>query len=140
APAMFSLTYSALVVLEEPPYYVVPLLDIKIVNLAHIRPERIEMTVVFKDLERDVLEIGSIPLTYLSGIKYWLKDANVKYYVNSFSPNWRELVSEVRECPEKFIAKSGWDIFEDSLTLAYYPHVDSYSHLDSESAGEEIYL
>ncbi|RZC72179.1 hypothetical protein C5167_035383 [Papaver somniferum] len=124
APTICALTRNNLVVLKEAPYLVVWLWHIQIVNLACFG-DRIDMTVVFKVLERDVLQLGSIPLEFLAGIKYHLNRKNVKYYVNNLRPNWKELVSEVRERPEMFIAKGGWDIFEDSLTLAYYPRVDS---------------
>ncbi|RZC92946.1 hypothetical protein C5167_036191, partial [Papaver somniferum] len=123
APTICALTRYNLVVLKEAPYLVVRLRDIQIVNLARVGLDEIEMTVVFRDLERDVLQLGSIPLEFLAGIKDRLNRKDVKYYVNNLRPNWSDIVTQIRECPETFIAKGGWDIFEDSITLGYYPPV-----------------
>ncbi|RZC92962.1 hypothetical protein C5167_036207 [Papaver somniferum] len=118
-PTVCALTRTNLVVLKEPPYLVVRLCRFQIVNLACFR-DGIEMTVVFRDLELDVLQLRSIPFEFLAGIKHYLNRKDVKYYVNNLSPNWSDIVREIRECPETFIAKGGWDIFEDSITLGYY--------------------
>lgn len=56
--------------------------DIEIVNLARLRPGEIDMTVIFKDFTRDLLQIGSIPLYSLDYIKRCLNFGGVKYYEN----------------------------------------------------------
>ncbi|XP_026434653.1 FACT complex subunit SPT16-like [Papaver somniferum] len=90
ASTIISLTFYALE--KETPFAVVLLSDIEIVNLAKLGPESIDMTVVFEDFKRDVLQIRSIPLKFLTGIKERLHSMGVKYYVNSKSLD--EYVSE----------------------------------------------
>ncbi|MCL7042428.1 hypothetical protein MKW94_011502 [Papaver nudicaule] len=132
ASATCALTVSALVMLEETPFVVFPLLDIEIVNLAQLGPETVDMTVVFKDIKRDVLEIRLVPLKFLTGIKHRLNFGGVKYYVNSKSLDWSMLVKDIREFPKKFIDSGGWGSsnleLEDSRTLAYYSDSDSDSY------------
>lgn len=133
----FALTYGALVLLKKVPFSVILVQDIEIVNLARLEHERIDMTVVFKDYERDVLEIRSIPLEFLTGIKHRLHFGAVKYYVNEVSKDWNMLLKDIRQSLKEFIDSGGWgspklDI-EDPLTLTYYRYSDSDSNSDSDS-------
>ncbi|KAI3843575.1 hypothetical protein MKX03_012335 [Papaver bracteatum] len=123
ASAAFSLTLYNLIVLVETPFVVIPLREIEIVNLALLRPGEIDMTVIFRDFkEGSVLEINSIPLKSLAGIKHRLNICHVKYYVNAEKPDWKAIVKGIVDFPKKFIDDGGWDYFklEDSDTLAYY--------------------
>ncbi|KAI3943391.1 hypothetical protein MKW92_011039 [Papaver armeniacum] len=108
--AAFALTSFNLIVLVETPFVVFPLRDIEIVNLALLRPGIIDMTVIFQDFEKDnVLQISSIPLKSLAGIKDRLNWGQVKYYVNTAEPDWKAIVKRITDFPEKFI--------EDGITL-----------------------
>ncbi|KAI3925532.1 hypothetical protein MKW92_019629 [Papaver armeniacum] len=135
-PAAFSLTSFCLIVLVETPFVVVPLRDIEIVNLALLRPGEIDMTVIFQDFkEENVLEINSIPLESLAGMKHRLNFGNVKYYVNAEKPDWKAMVKDRADNPKKFMENGGWDYskFEDSLTYAYYKETE----FDPERAAYE---
>ncbi|KAI3919205.1 hypothetical protein MKW92_021269 [Papaver armeniacum] len=125
ASAGFALTRFSLIVLVETPFVVVPLRDIEIVNLALLRPGEIDMTVIFQDFEQDnVLEINSIPLSSLAGLKHRFRF--VKYYVNAKKLDWKAIVKDIADFPEKFIENGGWDYFklEDSDTFAYYREIE----------------
>ncbi|KAI3867174.1 hypothetical protein MKW92_000068 [Papaver armeniacum] len=121
-PASFALTLYSLIVLVETPFVVVPLGDIEIVNLALLRPGEIDMTVVFQDLKKDVLEINSIPLESLTGIIHSI--CHVQYYVNAEKPDWKSILKGRAEFWEMFIENGGWDYFklEDST---YYKEKES---------------
>ncbi|RZC53987.1 hypothetical protein C5167_012845 [Papaver somniferum] len=95
ARAVFALTLFFLVELVETNPIVVKLDEIEIVNLAQLRPNEIDMTVVFKDFSRDVLQINSIPLELLADIKHRLTCSNVKYYQNKQKLNWNDEVKKV---------------------------------------------
>ncbi|KAI3837476.1 hypothetical protein MKX03_019644, partial [Papaver bracteatum] len=118
------------------PFVVVPLCDIEIVNLALLRPGEIDMTVIFQDFkEENVLEINSIPLKSLAGMKHLLNFGNVKYYVNAEKPDWKSMVKDRADSPKKFMENGEWDYskFEDSLTYAYYKETE----FDPERAAYE---
>ncbi|MCL7033597.1 hypothetical protein MKW94_030020 [Papaver nudicaule] len=122
APVTFALTLFSLIVFVETPFAVV-LRDIEIVNLALLRLGEIDMTVIFKDFkEENVIEINSISLDSLTDITHCLR--HVQYYVNAKKPDWRSIVKDVEDCPEKFRENGGWDNFklEDS---AYYKEIES---------------
>ncbi|KAI3843267.1 hypothetical protein MKW92_005179, partial [Papaver armeniacum] len=109
APVVFPLTLFSLVELVETHPIVVPLNEIEIVNLAQLRPNEIDMTVVFRDFSRDVLQINSIPFQSLDEIKFCLNFGSVKYYENKRELNWNDEVKKFIECPQKFIKNGGWE-------------------------------
>ncbi|MCL7023368.1 hypothetical protein MKW94_012783 [Papaver nudicaule] len=123
----FTLTYFSLVVFEETHFFVVPLRDIEVVNLALLRPGEFDMTVMCQNFQVDsVLEINSIPLKSLAAIKCRLNDGFVKYYVNNEKPDWKSIVKDIAYFPAKFMENGGWDHFEleDSHTFVYYKETD----------------
>ncbi|XP_026387459.1 FACT complex subunit SPT16-like isoform X2 [Papaver somniferum] len=131
--AVFALTSRFLVELVETNPIVVKLDEIEIVNLAQLRPNEIDMTVVFGDFSRDVLEINSIPLESLAEIKHCLNYANVKYYQNERDLNWNEEVKKFRDSPQKFIMEGGWESLNleagDASDCFYW---EEYGGLDEE--------
>ncbi|XP_026454771.1 FACT complex subunit SPT16-like isoform X2 [Papaver somniferum] len=133
ARAVFALTLFFLVELVETNPIVVKLDEIEIVNLAQLRPNEIDMTVVFKDFSRDVLQINSIPLELLADIKHRLTCSNVKYYQNERKLNWNEEVKKFRDSPEKFIMDGGWESLDleagDASKCFYW---EEYGGLDEE--------
>lgn len=120
----FSLTSDDLIVLVEKPFTVFPLTDIDFVNLALLRSGEIDMTVIFQDYKKEdsVLEVNSIPLKSLVDIKDRLNDGYVKYYVNTKELEWKTILKDIADFPQKFIDNGGWDYFEleDCTTLAKY--------------------
>ncbi|KAI3953385.1 hypothetical protein MKW92_014259 [Papaver armeniacum] len=120
----FVLTSHDLIVLLKTPFTVFPLRDVDFVNLALLRSGEIDMTVIFQDYSKEdsVLEINSIPLKALASIKDCLNDGYVKYYVNTKELEWKAILKDITDFPQKFIENGGWDYFEleDSKTLANY--------------------
>ncbi|KAI3840818.1 hypothetical protein MKW92_034804 [Papaver armeniacum] len=132
APAVFYLTMFSLVGIVEAPFVVVKLRDVEIVNLAQLRPGEIDMTVVFQDFKRPVLQINSIPLESLADIKWRLDTANIKFYVNERKVDWVSVLEGIRDSPETFIKNGAWDFFnlEDSDTSGYYSDDSHLEHDD----------
>ncbi|KAI3835513.1 hypothetical protein MKW92_044072 [Papaver armeniacum] len=124
APAVFGLPFFSLVRLADPPFLVVDLDDIEIVNLAKLRPGEIDMTVVFKDFRRELLQIGSVPLYLLDDIKRCLNFGGVKYYENDLNLPWDSIMKKIAASPETFIQDGGWNAYklEDCSTSLYYEH------------------
>ncbi|KAI3960867.1 hypothetical protein MKW92_014826, partial [Papaver armeniacum] len=67
--------------LTNTPFVVVTQEDIELVHLARIRPEEIDMTIISTNF--NVLQISSIPLDSLEGIKTSLDNWGVKFYDNN---------------------------------------------------------
>ncbi|KAI3859023.1 hypothetical protein MKX03_011112 [Papaver bracteatum] len=124
ASDVFVLTVSLLVHVTNTPFFVVDLGDIEIVNLARLRPQEIDMTIVFKDFKCHVLQIGAIPLDSLNDIKRCLDFVGVKFYDNILDLNWNYIVKEIAKKPMTFVKRGGWDAYklEDNDTSLYYRH------------------
>ncbi|KAI3831631.1 hypothetical protein MKX03_021861 [Papaver bracteatum] len=124
ASEVFMLTFSSLLQLANTPFIVVNLGEIEIVHLARIRPEEVDMTVVFKNFNRPVLQIRSIPVDSLEEIKRTLDRWSVKFYDLNLNLDWDSIVKKIVENPETFIREGGWDGYklEGSDSLLYYKH------------------
>ncbi|KAI3930802.1 hypothetical protein MKX01_037248 [Papaver californicum] len=120
--SVFGLTSYTLFELVDTPFFVVNLRDIEIVNLAKLEPEKIYMTVVYKEFNRGPLQVNSIPLHSLDGIKQCLNYGNVKY------------LKKRENSPRKFIDQGGWMTFglEDTDTLHYYNCHKEFEEFDSD--------
>ncbi|KAI3888168.1 hypothetical protein MKX03_020566 [Papaver bracteatum] len=138
AAAVFFLTFTMLVQLANSPFFVVKLQDVEIVNLARLGPDEIDMTVVFKDFNCPVLQISSIPLDSLSGIKRCLDFWGVKFYENDRDLNWNPLVKKIADSPESFIQEGGWNAYklEDNTTSLYYRHY----YLEASQVVDDVKL
>ncbi|KAI3971745.1 hypothetical protein MKW92_002932 [Papaver armeniacum] len=134
--ATFVFSCSFLIQLEHTPFTAFTLDEIEIVNLVLVGSgmETINMTIVFKDFERNVLQINSIPSTKLVTIKESLDYSGVKYYVNKIDhiPDWVSKLKEIRDYPKKFIEDGGWKFldleeranYSDSSGNEYSPGAD----------------
>ncbi|KAE8728454.1 FACT complex subunit SPT16-like [Hibiscus syriacus] len=111
ASAFIVPTSSCLVELIENPFLVVTLSEIEIVNLERVGlgQKNFDMTIVFRDLKRDVLRIDSIPSTSLDGIKEWLDTTDLKYYESRLNLNWRQILKTITDDPQSFIENGGWE-------------------------------
>ncbi|KAI3855307.1 hypothetical protein MKW92_028813 [Papaver armeniacum] len=137
ASDIFVLTASSLVQLANTPFWVVHQRDIEIVNLARLRPQVIDMTIVLKDFSCPVLQIRAIPLDSLDGIKRSLDFWGVKFYENTRDLDWNLEVKRIAEFPESFLQKGGWDAYklEDSATSVYYKHY----YLEASQSDDDLY-
>ncbi|KAI3881297.1 hypothetical protein MKX03_005155 [Papaver bracteatum] len=134
--ATFVFSCSFLIQLEHTPFTAFTLDEIEIVNLVLVGSgmDTINMTIVFKEFKRDVLQINSIPSTELVTIKESLDYSGVKYYVNKIDhiPDWGSKLKEIRDYPKKFIEDGGWKFldleeranYSDSSGNEYSPHTD----------------
>ncbi|KAI3971848.1 hypothetical protein MKW92_028595 [Papaver armeniacum] len=121
---IFGLTFSALVGLVDEPFVVVNLDEIQVVYL-RLKPEGIDMTIVFQDLKRDLVQINSIPLDALDRIKSRFKFAYVKYYEISVDLDWGSIVKEIADSLRKIFVDRGGRFYdpENFRTANYCPQV-----------------
>ncbi|KAI3884123.1 hypothetical protein MKW92_022750, partial [Papaver armeniacum] len=106
----FALTFSSLVGLVEEPFIVEGLREVELVYLAQVSPNESDMTLVFEDYSRQVLQINSIPLKSVAHIKAYLNLRGVKYYENNKKQNWVSIMERIKRFPQDFINKGGWEI------------------------------
>lgn len=97
--------------LIKSPFLVVALSEIEIVNLERVRPgqKNFDMAIVFKEFNKEVIRIDSIPSTSLDGIRKWLDTTDIKYYETRFNMKWREILKTIAEDPRNFFDEGGWE-------------------------------
>lgn len=111
-------TVNCLVELTEMPFTVLTLSEVNLVNLERVgfNLRNFDMVFIWKDLNRDVGRIDSIPSTSLDTIKDWLTSIEIKYYESKVNLNWKNILKSIKEDPEGFIEDGGWSFLDQSQT------------------------
>lgn len=107
-------TVNCLVELTEVPPTVVPVEDIEIVNLERVgfNLKNFDITIVFKDFEKDILRIDTVPSTFLDSVKDWLTSVKVKYYETKMNLAWRPILKNIMDDPQGFYESGGWGFLD----------------------------
>lgn len=98
-------TVHCLVQLIEPPYTVVPLGDVEIVNLERVgfNGKTFDLVVVFKDFDRETLMVGSIQSQSLDDIKNWLTTQDIKFFESKLNLQWKQILKTIVADPDEFL-------------------------------------
>jgi nucleosome binding factor SPN SPT16 subunit len=98
-------TVHCLVQLVEPPYTVVPLADVEIINLERVgfNGKTFDLVVIFKDFARDTLMVGSIQTQSLDDIKNWLTTQDIKFFESKLNLQWKQILKTIVADPEQFM-------------------------------------
>lgn len=115
------------------PPTVVPIEDIEVVSLERIgyNLKNFDLTIVFKDFEKDVLRIDTVPSTYLDTLKEWLTSMNLKYYENKVNMIWKQILKSIVDNPQGFIDEGGWSFLDQDVS-----DTESDNDLDLDSEFE----
>eukprot|EP00210_Caulerpa_lentillifera_P002529 g2426.t1 len=133
-------TVNCLVELTEIPPTVVPVEDIEIVNLERVgfNLKNFDITIVFKDFEKDVLRIDTVPSTYLDTVKDWLTSVKVKYYETKMNLAWRPILKNIMDDPQGFYESGGWGFLDMDASDEEEEEVpDADSEFDPSEVSEE---
>ncbi|KAG8457189.1 hypothetical protein KFE25_004406, partial [Diacronema lutheri] len=103
-------TVNALVELVEPPWLVVQISAIEIVHFERVifGLKNFDMVIVFKDLKRDPIQIGTINMQQLDQVKTWLDSCNIKFYEGVANLHWPAIMKTVRDDPRGFYEGDSW--------------------------------
>ena len=115
------------------PFTVITLSEVVVVNLERVGfgLRNFDMTLVFKDLTRDVVRIDAIPMTSLDTIREWLQSVDIKFYENKTNLNWKQVLKSITEDPEAFREAGGWGFLDMEAS-------DDEEGEDSEDGDEEF--
>ena len=58
-----------------------------------------DMAVVFKDLNKPILRIGTIPMENLEMIKSWLDDCDILFSEGLYNMNWNKIIEKIKKDP-----------------------------------------
>lgn len=107
-------TAKCLVELTEMPPTVIPIEDIEIVNLERVgfNLKNFDVKIIFKDFEKDVFRIDTVPTSYLDALKDWLTSMKLKYYETKMNLVWKPILKSIMDDPQAFIANGGWSFLD----------------------------
>merc|ERR1712002_290660 len=114
-------TSSCLVNLTSWPPFTCTLEDVELVHFERVQLslKNFDMVFIFKDYNKKVAMVTSVPMTMLDHVKEWLNSCDIKYTEGVQSLNWGKIMKTIVDDPEGFFESGGW------------------SFLDPESDGEE---
>ncbi|CAK7900569.1 FACT complex subunit Spt16p [[Candida] anglica] len=103
-------TRDCLIQLIDPPYLVVTLEEIEIAHLERVQfgLKNFDLVFVFKDFNKPVVHINTIPIEDLEDVKSWLTDVDIPISEGQMNLNWGTIMKTVQSDPYQFFADGGW--------------------------------
>lgn len=103
-------TTDCLVHLIEPPFLIVPLIEVEVAFLERVvfGLKNFDLVLVFKDHSTPPVHINSIPMTQLEAVKEWLDSVDVYFVESKVNFNWTNIMKTVNEDPAGFYEMGGW--------------------------------
>lgn len=111
-------TVNCLVELTEMPFTVIPLSEVNLVNLERVgfNLRNFDMIFIWKDINKEVARIDTVPSQSLETIKDWLTSIEMKYYESKVNLNWKNILKSIKEDPEGFVESGGWNFLDGDQT------------------------
>lgn len=103
-------TTDCLVQLIDPPFLVVNLQEVELVHLERVQfgLKQFDMRFIFKDYNKPVTHINSIPMDQLDGVRDWLNEMDLPFHEGPVNLNWTSIMKTVAADPHDFFANGGW--------------------------------
>ncbi|EGW35753.1 global regulator of transcription [Spathaspora passalidarum NRRL Y-27907] len=103
-------TRDCLVQLVDPPYLVVTLEEIEIAHLERVQfgLKNFDLVFVFKDFNKPVVHVNTIPMEVLEDVKSWLTDVDIPISEGQMNLNWGTIMKTVQSDPYQFFVDGGW--------------------------------
>ncbi|XP_065915341.1 FACT complex subunit SPT16-like [Dysidea avara] len=107
-------TTNCLISLAEYPPFIVTLDEVELVHFERVafHLKNFDMVFVFKDYNRKVAMINSIPMSSLDSVKEWLNSCDIKYTEGIQSLNWAKIMKTIMDDPTGFFETGGWGFLE----------------------------
>ena len=107
-------TAGALINLTSWPPFVVSLESLELVHFERVQFQlkNFDMTFIFKDYSKKVINVGSIPMNMLDHVKDWLNSTDIKYTEGIQSLNWTKIMKTIVDDPEAFFEDGGWNFLD----------------------------
>jgi len=125
-------TSHALVNLTEWPVLVITLDGLELIHFERVQFQlrNFDMVFVFKDYNKKISSINSIPMNSLDSVKDWLNSCDIHYTEGVQSLNWAKIMKTIVEDPEGFFEQGGWGFLE--------PESDAEMDDDDEDEDENF--
>ncbi|KAJ8303246.1 hypothetical protein KUTeg_019642 [Tegillarca granosa] len=136
-------TSGCLVTLTEWPPFVVALDEVELVHFERVQfhLKNFDIVFVFKDYNKKVAMINSVPMQSLDNVKEWLNSCDVRYTEGIQSLNWTKIMKTITDDPEGFFDSGGWTFLDPESDAEAEEEEDSeedeYEPTDDEGSEEE---
>ncbi|GAV54608.1 hypothetical protein ZYGR_0AN00760 [Zygosaccharomyces rouxii] len=138
-------TTDCLVQLVEPPFLVINLEEIEICILERVQfgLKNFDMVFVYKDFNKPVTHINTVPIESLDFLKQWLTDMDIPYTVSSINLNWSTIMKSLTEDPHQFFLDGGWSFLamgsDDEGSGESEEEVSEYEASEEEPSDESAF-
>jgi len=107
-------TSSCLVNLTSWPPFTCTLEDVELVHFERVMLtlKNFDMVFIFKDYNKKVAMVTSVPMTMLDHVKEWLNSCDIRYTEGVQSLNWTKIMKTIIEDPEGFFENGGWSFLD----------------------------
>lgn len=105
-------TGSSFISLEDNPPFVLALDEVELAYFERVQLslKNFDLVFVYKDLDRPVVKIRSIPTQSLDSIQSYLTEMGVMYYVGPMNLQWPRILKVVKDDPKSFYEDGGWEV------------------------------
>lgn len=136
-------TRDCLIQLIDPPYLVVTLEEIEIAHLERVQfgLKNFDLVFVFKDFNKPVVHINTIPMELLEDVKSWLTDVDIPISEGQMNLNWGTIMKTVLSDPYQFFADGGWSFLTgegDSSDEDEEDEESEFEASDDDPSDEEV--
>ncbi|CCF59008.1 hypothetical protein KAFR_0F04130 [Kazachstania africana CBS 2517] len=138
-------TTDCLVQLIEPPFMVVNLEEIEICILERVQfgLKNFDMVFVYKDFNKPVTHINTVPIESLDFLKQWLTDMDIPYTVSTINLNWSTIMKSLQEDPHQFFLDGGWNFLatgsDDEASEESDEEISEYEASEEDPTDESAY-
>lgn len=138
-------TTDCLVQLIEPPFMVVNLEEIELCVLERVQfgLKNFDVVFIYKDLNKPVTHINTVPVESLDFLKQWLTDMDIPYTVSTINLNWSTIMKSLQEDPHQFFLDGGWSFLaagsDDEASGESEEEVSEYEVSDEDASDESAY-
>ncbi|KAI9840120.1 MAG: FACT complex subunit spt16 [Thelocarpon superellum] len=131
-----------LVQLTEPPFFVITLEEIEVAHLERVQfgLKNFDMVFVFKDFNRPVVHVNTIPVESLENVKDWLDSVNIPFSEGPLNLNWATIMKTVTADPHQFFLDGGWSFIaaeSDDEDAESEEEESAFEMSDSELAASD---
>lgn len=88
--------------------------DLELVHFERVQfhLKNFDMVFIFKEYNKKVMTVGSIPMNMLDHVKDWLNNVDIKYTEGIQSLNWGKIMKTIVDDPEGFFEDGGWNFLD----------------------------
>ena len=106
---------TCVLIIFQPPF-VITLEDLELVHFERVQfhLKNFDTVFIFKDYNKKVMVVGSIPMQTLDHVKDWLNSVDIRYTEGVQSLNWSKIMKAIVEDVDGFFEDGGWNFLDSN--------------------------